>query len=182
MKYVVNNGTGGFISVESTWGPDNELNMIPHIAAPGGSIFSTFPLKKGGYATFHGTSMSTPYMSGIVALYLSFKGRTPPLELRNRLVSTADPLDFNNGAITSVGLLAPVPQQGGGSVNAVRFIKATTKISPAFLELNVYHSHATTDCRIPLIFEQNMSCPLRIQPTIQSFIVSEASTLRPRIL
>jgi len=81
--------------------------------------------------------MATPYMSGIVALYLSVNGPTDPLQLRNRFVSTADPVDFNTGIATMVGLLAPVPQQGGGLVNAVRFLKATTGISPAYLELNV---------------------------------------------
>ena len=134
---MFNNSTGGFLVPETSWGPDNELNMIPHVAAPGGDIFSTFLLSQGGYATFHGTSMATPYMSGIVALYLSVNGPTDPLQLRNRFVSTADPVDFNTGIATMVGLLAPVPQQGGGLVNAVRFLKATTGISPAYLELNV---------------------------------------------
>ena len=138
VEFIFNNFTGGFMDSGSTWGPDNELNMVPHIAAPGSNIFSTFPLSKGGYATLSGTSMSTPYMAGIAALYLSVNGPTAPLELRNRFVSTADPVDFNSGIATSVGLLAPVPQQGGGLVNAVRFMKATTVISPPFLELNVH--------------------------------------------
>jgi len=138
VSFAFNNATGGFIDPESSWGPDNELNMIPHVAAPGGSIFSTFLLSQGGYATFHGTSMATPYMSGIAALYLGVNGPTDPLELRSRFVSTADPVEFNNGVTTIEGLLAPVPQQGGGLVNAVRFLKATTGILPAYLELNVY--------------------------------------------
>src|ERR1700731_4581309 len=120
VSFVFNNFTGGFLVPETSWGPDNELNMIPHVAAPGGNIFSTFPLSRGGYATFHGTSMSAPYLSGIVALSLSAHGPTDPLELRNRFVSTADPVDFNTGIAPTVGLLAPVPQQGGGLVNAVR--------------------------------------------------------------
>jgi len=131
----------------TSWGPDNELNMIPHVAAPGSNIFSTFPLSLGGYATLSGTSMSTPYMAGIAALYLSLNGPTAPLALRNRFVSTADPVDFNTGVATIEGLLAPVPQQGGGLVNAVRFMKATTVISPAFLELNVLRSEIQAEMK-----------------------------------
>ena len=45
--------------------------------------------------------------------------------------------DFNNGTFTSKGLTAPVVQQGGGLVNAFRFVKSTTDINPGFIGLNV---------------------------------------------
>lgn len=81
--------------------------------------------------------MATPYITGIVALYLGSKGKTDPLKVRGLLGTTGGPLDFNNGRVTTNGLKAPVVQQGGGLVNAFKFLKATTVIEPAFLELNV---------------------------------------------
>jgi hypothetical protein len=59
------------------------------------------------------------------------------VKVRGLLGTTGGPVDFNNGIHTTNGLKAPVVQQGGGLVNALRFVKATTVIEPAFLELNV---------------------------------------------
>jgi subtilisin family serine protease len=135
--FITNNITGGFISTFSTFGPTNELAINPNVAAPGGMIYSTWPLPLGGYQTIEGTSMATPYISGIVALYLSIHGATSPLTVKNILGTTAGPVDTNNGSATIIGLKASVAQQGGGLVNAHRFIGATTEISPSVIELNV---------------------------------------------
>src|SRR5206468_638827 len=115
----------------------NELAIKPNVAAPGQNIFSTFPLSLGGYANLQGTSMATPYISGVVALYLSVKGDTSPLKVKDILCTTANPIDWNDVVTTTRGLKAPVIQQGGGLVDAVRFISATTVVSPSLIELNV---------------------------------------------
>jgi hypothetical protein len=122
------------------------MRFYPHIAAPGGNILSTYPLSKGGYAVDSGTSMACPHISGVVALYLSVKGKTNPVKLRNFLASTATPIDFNNGTQFSVGLKTSVAQQGGGLVDAYRLLKATTQIEPGFIELNVTLFTFTADC------------------------------------
>lgn len=71
---------GGRIDQFTSWGPTLDARMAPQISAPGmpsfntclkkpqliflgGSIFSTFPLGSGGWATFSGTSMATPYVN-----------------------------------------------------------------------------------------------------------------------
>lgn len=57
------NPLGGTISSFSSYGLSPDLQLKPDIAAPGGLIYSTYPLENGGYATISGTSMSSPRKS-----------------------------------------------------------------------------------------------------------------------
>ena len=82
-EFVKNNITGGFLSTFTSWGPTNELAIKPNVAAPGGIIYSTFPLALGGFQIDQGTSMATPYITGVAALYLSAKGQTSPLKMKD---------------------------------------------------------------------------------------------------
>lgn len=136
-QFVPNSVTGGSISTFSSWGPSSELKIKPNVATPGGKIYSTFPLALGAYAILSGTSMATPYLTGVAALWLGAKGQTDPLKLRDIMSYTATPIDFNDGHGTSVGTLAPVIQQGGGFINAAKLLSSTTTLSPGFIELNV---------------------------------------------
>src|SRR5690606_33193511 len=56
------NPTGGLISSFSSYGLNAELTLKPDIGAPGGLIYSTYPLEGGGYATISGTSMASPHV------------------------------------------------------------------------------------------------------------------------
>src|SRR5204862_1741789 len=118
------------------------------------------PLPLGGFQVEQGTSMATPYISGVAALYLSVKRHISPLKMKDMMTTTAHPIDWNDGFNTTVGLKAPVAQQGGGLVDAFRFIRATTEISPSFIELNVYPMkprHLIS--RIPSISKESTSSP-----------------------
>jgi len=137
LVVVPNRITGGFMSTLDSWGPTNELGFYPHIAAPGGDIFSTLPLALGGFGVLSGTSMSAPYISGVAALYMSGGNVTDPLQLRGLLSSTAIPVDFNDGVKTFNNLQAPRIQQGAGLIQADKALQATTLVSPSFLTLNV---------------------------------------------
>jgi subtilisin family serine protease len=134
-----NNVTGGTMSTFSSWSPTYELYIKPEVSAPGGNILSTYPLNMGAYAVFSGTSMATPFIAGILALYKSANNSQNKIidykTLKQILVTTATPVLFNNGTQT-YPYLAPVVQQGGGLVNAFAVIHYTTVISSSILALN----------------------------------------------
>jgi subtilisin family serine protease len=136
--YLPNNITGGTMSTFSSWSPTNELYIKPEVSAPGGNILSTYPINLGSYAVLSGTSMATPYIAGVLALYKSANDSQKNLDyltLRQILSTTATPLPFNNGSQT-YSYLAPIVQQGGGLVNAFAAVHYTTMINPSTLPLN----------------------------------------------
>lgn len=69
------------------------------VSAPGGSILSTIPMESGGYATYSGTSMACPYVSGLAALVISQNDPTNQKtdsafydQVKQHLEATADDL------------------------------------------------------------------------------------------
>ncbi|KAI8051149.1 peptidase S8/S53 domain-containing protein [Syncephalis plumigaleata] len=128
------NETGGQVSAFSSWGPSPDLDIKPDVAAPGGFIFSTYPLPMGGYTVMSGTSMSTPYVVGAVALCLQKYGRSnyTITSYRQSLQNTAQPIPDPNvpGRYTSVA------KQGAGLINVERMIFGTTNVAPARIALN----------------------------------------------
>ena len=123
------NPTGGLISSFSSYGLSPDLTLKPDIGAPGGSIWSTYPLELGGYASLSGTSMSSPHTAGTVALLLEAKPRTPAQAVRGILQNSAEPQPWwgNPG----LGYLDNVNRQGAGMVKIDKAILSTTKITPA---------------------------------------------------
>lgn len=111
-----NNVTGGYLSYFTSWGPTFEAEVKPQIAAPGGSILSTYPLSMGGYKIDTGTSMATPFVAGSIALMLEARGKLDPATINNLLSASAEAKAFNDGEST-LSYLAPVAQQGGGLLN-----------------------------------------------------------------
>ena len=133
-----NNVTGGTMSTFSSWSPTYNLLIKPAVSAPGGYILSTYPIDLGSYAVLSGTSMATPYIAGVLALYMNAKGLQGEVNyesLRQILATTATPVFFNDG-IQTYPYLAPVVQQGGGLVNAFAAVHYSTVISPSNLPLN----------------------------------------------
>src|SRR6185436_13275575 len=82
------------------------------VAAPGVGILSTVP---GGYASFSGTSMSTPHTAGAAALLAAAHPGLSAASLRATLMNTVDVLPQWSGFILT-----------GGRINVARAIASPT--------------------------------------------------------
>ncbi|MDX2246879.1 MAG: S8 family serine peptidase [Bacteroidia bacterium] len=69
------------------------------IAAPGFAIYSTLP--GGSYGYLSGTSMAAPFGTGAACLLLSSQPESSPLEIIQRIIRSADPLESLRGKMVS---------------------------------------------------------------------------------
>jgi subtilisin family serine protease len=129
----VPNSTGNLISSFSSYGMSPDLELKPDIGAPGGFIYSTFPLELGGHATLSGTSMASPHVVGAVALLLQARPGLRAEDVRGILQNTADPKPWAGNP--TLGFLDNVHRQGAGMVQIVNAIQAPARVTPAKLAL-----------------------------------------------
>lgn len=104
--------TGGLISEFSSYGLSPDLALKPDIGAPGGDIYSSYPLELGAYAAMGGTSMASPHVAGAAALLLQAKPNLAARKVRDVLLSTAEPQLW--WALPELGFLDNVHRQGAG--------------------------------------------------------------------
>lgn len=122
---------GGAPSDFSSFGLDGELRSKPDIAAPGGNILSTYPLKDGGYAVLSGTSMATPYVAGAHALYMQAKKSKPNGDVIRGVFKNTATISSNAGSKTKTS----AAKQGAGLINVLNAITTTTSIQPDHIDL-----------------------------------------------
>lgn len=72
-----------------------------HVGAPGVNVYSS---TGGAYASFSGTSMATPHVSGIAALVLSHEPNLTNIQLKDRIIATAKPMQALRGKVKSGGM------------------------------------------------------------------------------
>jgi hypothetical protein len=120
------------VSDFSSVGPLNENQFKPNIAGIGGQVFSTLPLYLGGYGTYSGTSMATPYVSGSIALLLEANGKKSPQYILESLQNHAHIAPVYNGID---GLDNPI-RQGAGLVQVLDSIKDHGHITPGQISFN----------------------------------------------
>jgi len=125
--------TAGLIASSSSYGLAADLSLKPDIGAPGGSIYSTYPLELGGYASLGGTSMASPHVAGSVALYLQAHPKTNSQVMRRILQNSADPAPWSLNP--GIGYYDSVHRQGAGMLDIDDAILATTRIEPGKISL-----------------------------------------------
>lgn len=74
-----------------------------HLAAPGVNILSTVPGNK--TESMSGTSMATPFVSGVSALYLSLHPQASFQEIKNKILNSTKLLPSLKGKVLTGGLL-----------------------------------------------------------------------------
>lgn len=127
------NPTGGLIASSSSYGLAADLSLKPDIGAPGGSIYSTYPLELGGYATLGGTSMASPHVAGGAALLLQAHPKTNSQVMRRILQNSADPAPWSLNP--GIGYYDSVHRQGAGMLDIDDAILATTRVKPGKISL-----------------------------------------------
>lgn len=141
--FGIKNAAGNRPSEFTSWGALYDLDLKPDVSAPGGEILSTYPANT--WRVSSGTSMATPYLAGIAALYISrFGGRnTQGAQVTkifaNRVRASAGTLpwsisDANPAADT--GFWAPTIQAGNGLANAWKVLNYTSTLSTTKFNLN----------------------------------------------
>ncbi|KAI1318752.1 hypothetical protein EDD11_005823 [Mortierella claussenii] len=113
----VYNPNGGFLSIFSSMGPDSELNSKPDIAAPGGQIWSTFPIK---------VSERGIHVKGLP------NGDHTANGIKTALQNSAQPRKLQTGYEG----LASVTQQGAGLLNMMDVLKSQVVVTPSRIALN----------------------------------------------
>ena len=125
------------VSVGSTNSSDNKSDFSDYgvaidVMSPGSGIMSTiYNNNQDTYASFSGTSMATPVAAGIAAMIKSTHPDYSPLQIKERLLATADPID---------DMFTPAYEGklGSGRVNAFRAI-----LSDAIPNLSLYSMQIT---------------------------------------
>lgn len=95
----------GALSSFSNWGASTV-----DIGAPGSAIYSTVPKKSGskivaGYASYNGTSMATPHVTGAAALYASIYPGATAAQIKDAILNNAVFTTSLSGKCVSSGRL-----------------------------------------------------------------------------
>jgi subtilisin family serine protease len=121
----------GELSISSSKGPNRKGLIKPDIVASGTKIFSANPLKivqnsannsildEGGFHALNsGTSMASPLVAGIAALYLEKCSNSSYLDFKNDVVATAKK--------STIQGKVPNNAYGNGEINALSLLLLTT--------------------------------------------------------
>ncbi|WP_182353474.1 S8 family serine peptidase [Flaviflexus huanghaiensis] len=133
--------TAGLVSDFSSYGLAADLSIKPQVTAPGGLIYSSYPLDSPdndgtGYATSSGTSMAAPHVAGAAALLLETTPELTPSQVLTNLQNNADPIPWS--VAPELGSSEPVHRQGAGMINIPRSVVNSwigTQISPSEISL-----------------------------------------------
>lgn len=138
--------TGGQVSPFSSVGPTYENGLKPDLAAIGGFVFSTLPLYRGGYGTLSGTSMASPYVAGVCALFMeAHRSQRDSLYILERFQNYASLVR------TGQGVYENTIKQGAGLIQGKRKEKNSSRLDlynfryviDFYLSLRCYYGSST---------------------------------------
>jgi subtilisin family serine protease len=158
------------VSSFSSWGPTPELGFKPDLAAPGGSIYSTYPRALGSYRSVSGTSMSSPHVAGITALMLQAQPALTGAQVQDLLRNTAAPVSAAGGGLESV------LHQGAGMVRVDLAAGTRARISPSKLALGESQAGPTTRT---MTFTNEGATPLTFTATHAAALSVTGPSLTP---
>ncbi|KAK6217136.1 serine endopeptidase [Colletotrichum tabaci] len=177
-----------------------DLQIKPDVAAPGSNIFSTLP--SGKYGLMSGTSMATPYVAGIAALYIGKHGGRAThgpgfgKRLSARILASCDSARWYDGNnMTDYGVWAPVFQLGNGLVNATKVLDYRSELSFAKFALNdtvnfipQHYVNITNNCTRPVtykfcvqaaggyeVLDDTAAASIKMGPQYTAFVPMEAT-------
>jgi minor extracellular serine protease Vpr len=142
---AIDNPTGGQVSTFSSWGPSPDLEIKPDLGAPGGMIYSTFPMSQGGYASLSGTSMAAPHVAGAAALIKQADPHLRAAQIQDLLRNTAVPRPYG-----TTPYLWPVNVQGAGMIDVLAAVYSPVRISPAKLSLGEFEAGRVATATVTL--------------------------------
>ena len=87
----------GMLDAESNYG----VSTVD-IAAPGKDIYST--LVGGSYGYLSGSSMATPYITGLATMIYAYQDHIYPAQVKEQIINTMTPLDSLNGYLINAGI------------------------------------------------------------------------------
>ncbi len=145
----------------SSVGPNEAGNQKPDIVGPG-SAYAAHPMQNGPYVVMQGTSMSSPYVAGAVALLKSaaIKDRIPfNYEIaREALIQTANHLDGYNRA-----------QEGGGLIDvpaAYEYLRDNFIDEVKEVDVTVYHGEKVSGG--PGLYVRNKDIPETVEVLVEN--------------
>ncbi len=105
-------------SVWSSPSSGSNYGLWVDICAPGTSIYSTLP--GSGYGYSNGTSLATPFVSGVAGLILANNSSFSPTEVYNKIKNSAKNIDIENPSYAGLlgsGLIDAAQSLGGPTIS-----------------------------------------------------------------
>lgn len=109
-----------------------------HIAAPGENILSTIP---GGYASWSGTSMAAPYVTGVAALVWGHDTQQGMREVRDRILKFSQPMADLRNKVSSASMVNAYLALTGKAAPEDPYDPELWKISPSSVSSSHPYHH-----------------------------------------
>jgi len=181
----------------TSWGGLYDLTIKPDISAPGSNIFSTYFGPGDSFAELTGTSMATPYIAGVAALYISAHGgkkehgKNFAQELAMRIIASGTAMPWlSDSSVPGGELSAPIPQVGNGLVDSVKLLNYKALLSFGRFALNdKVHFQSSQSITITNNGEENVTYSFSLQDSaevevfwpFQASDAAETPRLRKRV-